>query len=161
MIDLINFQNILTWPNSKSAGISLNHRLKYSKLPTGMQKTLDSFGFCTENYPLIQISSILSVNFPRLWHKCQRVFWWTSCTSARHAGSFDCLMTSLILITMDNSREHCACWQSRKVPIQTHRGIKKWKMYAIKQIKVCAEYRDMLTRPRLDFSDTPADLNNS
>ena len=29
------------------------------------------------------------------------------------------------------------------------------KMYAIKQIKICAEYRDMLPRPRLDLSGTP------
>ena len=28
-------------------------------------------------------------------------------------------------------------------------------MYAIKQIKICAEYRDMLPRPRLDLSGTP------
>ena len=27
-------------------------------------------------------------------------------------------------------------------------------MYAIKQIKICAEYRDMLPRPRLDLSGT-------
>ena len=32
---------------------------------------------------------------------------------------------------------------------------KKGKMYAIKQIKICAEYRDMLPRPRLDLSGTP------
>ena len=29
------------------------------------------------------------------------------------------------------------------------------KMYGIKQIKICAEYRDMLPRPRLDLSGTP------
>ena len=29
------------------------------------------------------------------------------------------------------------------------------KMYAITQIKICAEYRDMLPRPRLDLSGTP------
>ena len=64
-------------------------------------------------------------------------------------------MTSLILITMDNGRGHCAYWQSCKVPNQTHRGMKKIrKMYAIKQIKICAEYRDMLPRPRLDLSGT-------
>ena len=84
------------------------------------------------------------------------MFWWTSCTSARHAGNFDCLMTSLILITMDSGRGHCAYWQSCKVPNQTQRGMKKIKkMYAIKQIKICAEYRDMLPRPRLDLSGTP------
>ena len=32
---------------------------------------------------------------------------------------------------------------------------KIWKMYAIKQIKICAEFRDMLPRPRLDLSGTP------
>ena len=65
-------------------------------------------------------------------------------------------MTSLILITMDNGRGHCAHWQSCKVPNQTHRGMKKIrKMYAIKQIKICAEYRDMLPRPWLDLSGTP------
>ena len=120
-----------------------------------MQKTLHSLDSCTENFPLIQISSILSVNFTSLWYKCQRVFWWASCTSARHAGNFDYLMISLILITMDNDSGQCAYWQSRKVPNQTHRGIKKWKMYAIKQIKICAEYQDMLPRPRLDLSGTP------
>ena len=29
------------------------------------------------------------------------------------------------------------------------------KMYAIKQNKICAEYKDMLPRPRLDLSGTP------
>ena len=43
------------------------------KLLTGMQKTLHSLSSCAENFPLIQISSILSVNFTRLWHKCQSV----------------------------------------------------------------------------------------
>ena len=57
---------------------------------------------------------------------------------------------------MDNGRGHCAHWQSCKVPNQTHRGMKKnRKMYAIKQIKIYAEYRDMLPRPRLDLSGTP------
>ena len=121
-----------------------------------MLKYLHSLGFCAENFPLIQISSILSVIFTRLWLKCQRLFWWANCTSARHAGSFDCLMTSLILITMDNGRGHYAYWQTCKVPNQTNRGMKKFrKMYAIKQIKICAEYRDMLPRPRLDLSGTP------
>ena len=35
------------------------------------------------------------------------------------------------------------------------RNEKKRKMYAIKQIKICAEYRDMLPRRRLDLSGTP------
>ena len=35
------------------------------------------------------------------------------------------------------------------------RNEKNRKMYAIKQIKICAKYRDMLPRPRLDLSGTP------
>ena len=35
------------------------------------------------------------------------------------------------------------------------RNKKNRKTYAIKQIKICAEYRDMLPRPRLDLSGTP------
>ena len=64
-------------------------------------------------------------------------------------------LSSLILITMNSGRGHCAWWQFCKVPNQTHREIENWKMYAIKQIKICAEYRDMLPRPRLDLSGTP------
>ena len=95
-------------------------------------------------------------NSPVLWHKCQRVFTWANCTPARHAGSFDCLMTSLILITMDSGRGHCVWWQSCKVPNQNHRGIKKENVcYKCKQIKIWAEYRDMLPRPLLDLSGTP------
>ena len=62
-------------------------------------------------------------------------------------------LSSLILITMNSGRGHCAWWQFCKVPNQTNREIEK--MYAIKQIKTCAEYRDMLPRPRLDLSGTP------
>ena len=36
---------------------------------------------------------------------------------------------------------------------------KKRKMYAIKQIKIRAEYRDKLSRPRLDLSGTPGLLH--
>ena len=35
------------------------------------------------------------------------------------------------------------------------RNEKMRKIYAIKQIKICAEYRDMLPRPWLDLSGTP------
>ena len=64
ILDLINFPNNLTWPNSNTAGISLDSRLEYSKI-THMyaKKTLHSLGSCTEKFPLIKISSILSVNF--------------------------------------------------------------------------------------------------
>ena len=126
IIEQINIQNNMTWPNSNTAGISLDSRLKYSKITHRYWKELSI------HLVLVMITShwyrfhpIYLSNSPVLWHKCQRMFTWASCTSARHAGSFDCLMTSLILITMDNGRGHCALWQSCKVPNQTHRGIKK------------------------------------
>ena len=51
---------------------------------------------------------------------------------------------------MDNGRGHYERWQFSKVPNQTHRGIENLKMYAIKQIKTCAEYRD-ICYPGLDW----------
>ena len=42
-----------------------------------------------------------------------------------------------------------------KCPTKPTEEWKKRKMYAIKQIKICAEYWDMLPRPRLDLSGTP------
>ena len=124
ILDLINFKT--TWLDLPTLLESVQI-LGWNavKLLTGMIKYLHSLGSCAEIFSLIQISSILSVIFTRLWLKCQRVFWWPSCTSARHAGSFDCLMTSLILITMDSGKGHCAYWQSCKVPNRIHRGMKK------------------------------------
>ena len=77
------------------------------------------------------------------------------CTSASYPGRFDCLMSSLILIAIDNARGLCTWWQFCNVPNQTHRGIENCKMYAIKQIGICAEYQDILPRRRLDLSGTP------
>ena len=96
--------------------------------------------------------TMLSVNFtsPAMRHKCQRVFWWASCTSTRHAGSFGCLMTSLILITIGQ-------WQRAlcMVAVLQSSQPNQQRNNAIKQNKICAEYRDMLPRPRLDLSGTP------
>ena len=44
---------------------------------------------------------------------------------------------------------------SSRFPTKPTEKLKIEKMYAIKQIKICAEYRDMLPRPRLDLSGTP------
>ena len=50
--DLINFQNNLTWPNSNTAGISLDSRLKYRKITHRCaKKPLQSLGSCTKNFP--------------------------------------------------------------------------------------------------------------
>ena len=42
-----------------------------------------------------------------------------------------------------------------RFPTKPTEKLKIERMYAIKQIKICAEYRDMLPRPRLDLSGTP------
>ena len=85
--------------------------------------------------------------------------------SARHAGSFDCLMTSFTLITMDNGRGHCAGWQACQGPNQTPRGIKR-KTYAKKWIKICAEY--LACYPHVcfmhdasEFSDIQSPIRNT
>ena len=57
--------------------------------------------------------------------------------------------------TMTKGTVHLHGSSPCKVPNQTHRRIKKWKMHAIKQIKICAVYWDMLPRPRLGLSGTP------
>ena len=44
---------------------------------------------------------------------------------------------------------------------QTWPRVKKGKMHAIKQIKICPEYRDMLPRPRLDFPGTTGSWQTS
>ena len=151
------FQNNLnlTWL-SETTGISLDSRLECSKITHRYAKVSPFTWYlvlktsCWYRFHPFYLSFSPDCDLNAI------VFWWASCTSARHAGSLDCLMTSLILITMDNDRGHCAYWQSCKVPNQTHRGMKKnRKMYAIKQIKICAEYRDMLPRPRLDLPGTP------
>ena len=48
-----------------------------------------------------------------------------------------------------------AVLQSSQPNLQRNEKKKNRKMYAIKQIKICAEYQDMLPRPRLDLSGTP------
>ena len=120
-----------------------------------MLKSLHSLGSCAENFPLIQISSILSVIFTRLWLKCQTVlmgqlhlskaFWelWLSDDQPHSDYNGQWQRALCILAVLQSSQPN------------PQRNEKKRKMYAIKQIKICAEYRDMLPRPRLDLSGTP------
>ena len=123
-----------------------------------MLKSLHSLGSCAENFLLIQISSILSVIFTRLWLKCQRMSWWASCISVRHAGSFHWLSDDQPHSDYNGQWQRALCilavLQSSQ-PNPQRKEIFFRKMYAIKQIKICAEYRDMLPRPRLDLSGTP------
>ena len=119
-----------------------------------MQKTLHSLDSCTENFTLIEISSISSVNFTSLWHKCQSVLrgqlhlskacWelWLSDDQPHSDYNGQWQRALCILAVLQSSQPN---------PQRN----KKRKMYAIKQIKICAEYQDMLPRPRLDLSGTP------
>ena len=119
-----------------------------------MLKSLHSLDSCAENFLLIQISSILSVIFTRLWLKCQSLLmgqlhlskacwelWWSD--DQPHSDYNGQWQRALCIL---------AVLQSSQPNPQRN---KKRKMYAIKQIKICAEYRDMLPRPRLDLSGTP------
>ena len=120
-----------------------------------MLKSLHSLGSCAENFPLIQISSIFSVIFTRLWFKCQSVLmdqlhlskacWelWLSDDQPHsdYNGQWQRALCTLAVL------------QSSQPNPQRNKKIRK--MYAIKQIKICAEYWDMLPRPRLDLSGTP------
>ena len=129
--------------------------MKYRKLLTGMQQKSPFTWLLYWKLPIDTLFHPVYMSIsPVLWHNCQRVFlcYWPS---ARHAGRIDCLMNSLILIAKDNGRGLCTWWQFCKVPNKTHRKIENCKIYAIKQIKTCAEYRDMLPRPRLDLSGAP------
>ena len=120
-----------------------------------MLKSLHSLGSCAETFPLIQISSILSVIFTRLWLKCQSVLmgqlhlskacWelWLSDDQPHSDYNGQWQRALCILAVLQSSQPN------------PQRNEKNRKMYAIKQIKICAEYQDMLPRPRLDLSGTP------
>ena len=57
--------------------------------------------------------------------------------------------------TMTEGTVHCILAVLQSSQPNPQRNEKMRKMYAIKQIKICAEYQDMLPRPRLDLSGTP------
>ena len=122
-----------------------------------MLKSLHSLGSCAENFLLIQISSILSVIFTRLWLKMpenvlmgqlhlSKACWelWLSGDQPHSDYNGQWQRALCILAVLQSSQ-----------PNPQRKGKIFRKMYAIKQIKICAEYRDMLPRPRLDLSGTP------
>ena len=103
-----------------------------------MLKSLHSLGSCAENFMLIQISSILSVIFTRLWLKCQSVLmgqlqlskacWelWLSNDQPHSDYNGQWQRALCILAVLQSSQPN------------PQRNEKKRKMYAIKQIKICA-----------------------
>ena len=120
-----------------------------------MLKSLHSLGSCAENFLLIQIPSILSVIFTRLWLlrsvlnsqlHFSKACWelWLSEDQPHSDYNGRWQMALCILAVLQSSQ-----------PNPQRNEKKNRKMYAIKQIKICAEYQDMLPRPRLDLSGTP------
>ena len=118
---------------------------------TGMKKLSIHWAPILKKFPLIWIAYILSVVLPVLWRKCQRVF--SSCCTlahARHAGRFDCQMSSLIPMMA----EDIVAILKGHVPNPNHRDSEYLKMCAIKQIKICAKYRDMEPKASVCLSGT-------
>ena len=112
-----------------------------------MLKSLHSLGSCAENFLLIQISSIISVIFTRLWLKC---FDWPAAPQQGMLGALIVWWPASFWLqrTMAEGTVHTG--SPAKFPTTPPEEWKKSrKMYAIKQIRICAEYRDMLPRPRL------------
>ena len=130
ILDLINFQNNLAWPNSE---IQKNYSQVCKKLSIHLVLVLKTSQWYRFHPFYLSIS-------PVPWHKWQIVsLSWASCTSARHAGNIDCLTTSLILITMDNGRGALCMVAVLQSSQPNQQRNKKRKIYATKQIKICAE----------------------
>ena len=105
IFDLINFKT--TWLDLPTLLKSV-YVLGWNtvKLITGMLKSLHSLGSCAENFLLIQISSISSVIFTRLWPKCH-IECFDGPAAPQQAMLGALIVWWLILITMDNGRGHC------------------------------------------------------
>ena len=123
-----------------------------------MQKDCINLVLELDNLPPISILSIYLSVSSVLWHKCQG----DSPPAAIHQfmhrmlGDLTVFSDCLILITMNRWTEGTVCTgRPDKISNPIHSGIKNWTMYAIKQIKICVEYRDMLPRLWLDLSGTP------
>ena len=108
-----------------------------------------------KNFQLIWIASICLSASPVLRRKCQRVFSsYSTLARARHAGRFDCLMGSLIVMILDRAEDTVAvlCMQDSQPNPQRK---SKLVMCVINQIKICAEYRDMAPRISAGLPGTP------
>ena len=149
------FQNNLTWP-SNTAGISLDSRLEYNKIIHRYAEVSPFTSFLCWKLPIdtdfIHVichfhQAVCDLNAREcfdgpaapqqgmlgaliVWWRASFWLQWTMAEGTVHTGS------------------------PAKFPAKPTEEWKKRKMYAIKQIKICAEYQDMLPRPRLDLSGT-------
>ena len=146
------FQNNPTWP-SNTAGISLDSRLEYSKITHRYTKVSPLTWFLCWKLPWYRFHP--SVIFTRLWLKYQSVL----------MGQLHLSKACWELWLSDDQphSDYNGQWQRALCILEVlqmsqpnpQRNEQISKRYAIKQIKICAEYRDMLPRPRLDLSGTP------
>ena len=144
-----NFQNHLNWPNSITAGINLDSRLKYSKITHRYAKNSPFTSFLYWKLPndtyfirfICQFNQLCGINDRYFFHGPAApqqgmlgalIVWWPASFWLREQWQRVLCMVAVL--------------QSSQPKPQRN---KNWKIYAVKQINICAEYRDMLPRPRL------------
>ena len=150
------FQNNLnlTWP-SNTAGISLDSRLEYSKITHRYAKVSPFTWFLCWKLPI----DTDFIHFICHFHQAVTAWECFDQPAALQQGMLGALIvwrpaSFWSQWTMADGTVHTD--SPAKFPTKpTEEWKKNRKMYAIKQIKICAEYRDMLPRPRLDLSGTP------
>ena len=111
-----------TWSNTSK--ISLDFELKYSIITYRYEKTLHSFGSCTEKRPMdcmhfiAQFCKFCGIN-------SRGCFILLHLSHAWHAWRIDFLIFSLILMIVDNPKG--ALWQSWNAQL-TSKQQRKWKL---------------------------------
>ena len=153
--DLTDFHNnLMTWPNSNTAGICIDSRLKCSIITHRYaKKKPSSFTWFLHwklpidrdfSHLICQLNQPCGINArncfqgpaaPQQGMLGVMIVWWPASFWLQWTmtGGELCKVTFLHISQPNPQRE-------------------KMKKCAIKHIKICAEYRDMLPRPRLDFS---------
>ena len=152
------FQNNLnlTWP-SNTAGISLDSRLEYmcSKITHRYAKVSPFTWFLCWKLPI----ETDFIHFICHFHQAVTAWECFDQPAALQQGMLGALIvwrpaSFWLQWTMADGTVHTG--SPAKFPTKpTEEWKKNRKMYAIKQIKICAKYQDMLPRPRLDLSGTP------
>ena len=154
ILDLIDFHNKPTWPTLLES--SLDSWLKYSKITHRYAKNFP-FSWC--------LNLKLPIDTDFIHFICQ--FHQSCGINAREylQGQLH-LSKACWELWLSDGQPHShynGQWQRALCMMAVlhssqpnpQRNKQKRKMYAIKQIKICAEYRNMLPGPRLDLSGTP------
>ena len=139
------FQNNLTWP-SNTAGISLDSRLEYSKITHRYAKISPFTWFLCWKLPI----DTDSIHFICHFHQAVTKMPESVLMSQLHLSK---ACWELWLSDDQLHSDYNGQWQralcilavlQSSQPNPQRNEKKNRKMYAIKQIKICAEYRDML-----------------